>query len=104
MKLLQRLHTPAKAGNIEPTTKLLEAIRTAFNRAFFVPKIHAQSERMGAKNRFRILCAGGLIALNTRPLCGNKGSRLRAVVETRPPVFYAGGQILTKLLGGQFHA
>lgn len=87
-----------------PTTKPLEANRTAFKPCFFYALniwiAVSNGLSKGMKNRNRILNAGGLIGLNTRPFNGNKSSRLVAVVETRPPVKSAGGQTLTKPLGG----
>lgn len=99
------LHIRPLCRNIGSTTKHIAARCAAVNSAFFVPKIYGIRVPKGMKNRTRISKnAGGLIAPNTRPFNGNKGSRLCAVVETRPPVQLAGGQTLTKHIGGQAHA
>lgn len=99
------LHDSCFAANIGSTTKLQAARCAAVNSAFFVPKIRGICTRIGMKNRTRITQnAVGLIAPNKRPFNGNKGSRLVAVVETRPPVINAGGHYLTKLQGGHSYA
>ncbi|WP_232504087.1 hypothetical protein [Thiomicrospira microaerophila] len=99
------LHNAPRLSNNECTTKLSEALSTALNSAFFMPKINQAwlylDRLQGMKNRIRIFITGGLIGFNTRPFVGNISSRLKAVVETRPPVnTKAGGQTLTKLSGG----
>lgn len=96
-----------KEGDNAGTTKLQAAFSTAVNRAFFMPNSHpiaglgilaisALQKLAGIMPNFKM---GGLIAPNKRPHRGNKGSRLVAVVETRPPE-HSGGQIQTKLQGG----
>lgn len=95
------LQAPCKASNIHSTTKILAAFRTAVNRAFFMPKIHGTPVSIGMKRLDRILKnMVELMGRNTRPFMGNTSSRLRSVVQTRPPVFNADGQTLTKILGG----
>ena len=98
--LLENLQAPCKASNIQNTTKTPAALCTAVNSCFFyaqnlwIALSNGLSE--GMKNRIRISQnAVGLIRLNKRP-SGNKSSRLVSVVETRPPVFNADGQTLTK--------
>jgi len=97
-----------KEGDNAGTTKTIAAFSSAVNRAFFMPDSHpmaglgilaisALQKLAGIMPNFKM---GGLIAPNKRPHRGNKGSRLSSVVETRPPV-HAGGQTLTKTIGGQ---
>jgi len=90
-----------------PTTKPLEASCAALTCAFFVSAIQqacylaARVEGMADAKKRPYSNEGGLIGLNTRPIAGNKSSRLVAVVETRRPVnTKAGRPTLTKPLGG----
>jgi len=99
-----------KGGDNAGTTKPQAALSSAENRAFFMPDSHLHPMAglgilaISALQKLagimpKLYKMGGLIAPNKRPHRGNKGSRLAAVVETRPPV-HAGGQALTKPQGG----
>jgi len=98
--MAMHLQAPCKASNILSTTKTPAALCTAVNSCFFYAQnlwiAISNGLSKGMENRNRISQnAVGLIRLNKRP-SGNKSSRLVSVVETRPPVFIADGQTLTK--------
>ena len=103
----------AGMGQNNATTKLKAVKPNRHSLAIFVPKIHGATNPMIAtgtntphilyisKNGY-ISAMGGFID-RIKNHCGNKSSRLSAVVTTRPPLNGLGVN-LTKLKGGHYHA
>lgn len=103
----------AGMGQNNATTKLKAVKPSRQSLAIFVPKINPTTNRTIATgaNTPRILdiskngyisAMGGFID-RIKNHCGNKSSRLSAVVTTRPPLNGLGVN-LTKLKGGHYHA
>lgn len=103
---------PLVAGVNNNTLTTYQAVKpNRHSLAIFVPKIHRATNPMittGAKRHIfkfsplvEIASYGGLIRPNTRPVTGNKSSRLDTVVETRPPFIGVGIQT-TKYQGGYY--
>ena len=109
----------AGVNNNNATTKRKAVKPSRHPLAIFVPKIHRATNSMdttGTKppilwvshiykltQHGEVVSYGGLIRPNTRPVTGNKSSRLFAVVETRPP-FQGVGITSTERKGGHNHA
>lgn len=103
----------AGMGQNNATTKLKAVKPNRHSLAIFVPKINPTTNRTIAtgtntphilyisKNGY-ISAMGGFID-RIKNHCGNKSSRLSAVVTTRPPLNGLGVN-LTKLKGGHYHA
>lgn len=111
---------PLVAGvNNNNATTHITAKPSRHSLAIFVPKIHRATNSMdttGTKppilwvshiykptQNGEVVSYGGLIRPNTRPVTGNKSSRLCAVVETRPP-FQGVGITSTEHIRGHNHA
>ena len=111
---------PLVAGvNHNNATTHITAKPSRHSLAIFVPKIHRATNSMditGTKPPIlwvshiykptqygEVTSYGGLIRPNTRPVTGNKSSRLCAVVETRPP-FQGVGINTTEHIRGHNHA